>query len=81
MLERSADPLDQAADYAERMNQDGVARTLAPYAVEKPLILDGMECCRECANVIPAARLKARPQAARCAECQAEIDQRRSHFR
>lgn len=35
----------------------------------KPLIIDGVVCCRDCQEPIEPERLRARPNAARCIDC------------
>ncbi len=75
MLERFPDPLDTASQYADELNQRGVNAVLATLADEaQPLMIDGLPCCRECANPILAARLIAKPGACRCIECQSVFE-------
>jgi len=40
-----------------------------------PVYVDGVACCRECGEPIPAARLAAPPDAERCAECQQDFEE------
>lgn len=41
-------------------------------ALEAPLYIDGVRCCLDCEEPIPAKRLEVNPGAVRCVECQAE---------
>jgi len=36
---------------------------------EDPLIIDGVRCCLDCEEPIPAARLELKPDATRCVPC------------
>ena len=55
----------QAIEQARRlMDQDGGQR-----------IKNGRIICTDCGTPIPAGRLRARPGATRCVECQAELEE------
>lgn len=40
------------------------------------LILDGVRCCVDCEDPIPAGRIEAFPQATRCLACQQALERR-----
>lgn len=65
------------ADRAEIEEQQERDRALAEQraraeaGADKPLVIDGRVCCRDCELPIPEERLAANPNAARCVECKA----------
>ncbi|MBI3771427.1 MAG: TraR/DksA C4-type zinc finger protein [Gammaproteobacteria bacterium] len=82
MLERFADPIDAASDFTDRLNQSAIERELTQTkTTEKPLMIDGLPCCRDCGNTIPINRLEAKPDAARCTECQCVHDKKKGGYR
>lgn len=78
MTGRTADPIDAAADYADRHNADALARHRAPQpAAVQSIDPEGHIVCRDCDEPIPPARLAAHPHALRCIDCQEDEDLRR----
>lgn len=66
-------------DYADDA-QDGEATFLAkaldrakPAPGPAPEVIDGVPCCAECGEPIPAARLKALPGIGLCVSCAEEL--------
>jgi len=43
---------------------------------DRPLIINGERCCRDCGDPIPAARLAARPESVRCLRCKEDKERR-----
>jgi len=70
-VESFPDPIDAANDLAERQNQSAINKALdAAKPDDEPVMVNGTACCCDCINVIPKARLKAKPDVCRCVECQ-----------
>lgn len=56
-------------------NAEALARVTNRASGQGPDWIDGVPCCRECGEPIPAARLAALPDAERCAECQKDFEE------
>jgi RNA polymerase-binding transcription factor DksA len=69
---------ERAQEYAHREREAGIAAAQAAQK-EKPLMIEGFECCRDCAEVIPRARLAT--GACRCIECQETHERREAGYR
>lgn len=67
------DDLDRAKDAGMADREQAIKRQLNRFK-EKPLIIEGEACCRDCEESIEA-RLAAGIEASRCLECQ----QRKEH--
>lgn len=63
------DDIDRAQQ-REQLDRDAAMRAARQQEHERPLLIDGKACCRGCGEPIPLARLRARPGACRCIECQ-----------
>ncbi|EGJ49034.1 TraR/DksA family transcriptional regulator [Desulfocurvibacter africanus] len=63
------DEVDQSQRAEELFLAEALARRNASEPLG-PVFLDGVACCRECGEPIPAARLAAVPGAALCVGCQ-----------
>jgi phage/conjugal plasmid C-4 type zinc finger TraR family protein len=70
------DIIDDAQELTEFHRQQSIRDALnGRYRErERPLIIDGVRCCRDCEEIIPAARLRANPYAVRCTACQERKD-------
>jgi phage/conjugal plasmid C-4 type zinc finger TraR family protein len=73
------DDVDVAQKYEESARRHGAAITLTPDRAT-PLVIDGETCCCDCEVVIPEERLAARPDAARCIECQTAHDKHLAQY-
>lgn len=69
------DILDHAKDLEMRQRQDALNKALKHSEPEQD-IRDGTVVCIDCATAINPARLKAKPNAARCIHCQ-QIEEKR----
>lgn len=67
------DPADLAAPVEARHHAEALA---AHYAARRPQPAAPDGLCVDCGDPIPPARLAARPDAARCVECQTIEDRR-----
>jgi phage/conjugal plasmid C-4 type zinc finger TraR family protein len=56
-------------------NAAALARVVNRLPGRGPVYVDGVACCRDCGEPIPAARLAALPDAERCAECQQDFEE------
>jgi len=63
------DIVDQA-QIAEDANLRAALAAARPAPAGEQLVLDGVVCCADCEEPIPAARLKSVPDATRCRDCQ-----------
>ncbi|MFV0422050.1 TraR/DksA family transcriptional regulator [Oleidesulfovibrio sp.] len=72
-----ADILDMATDVERMQREAAIALVLSGRAgtFAEPDVIDGVPCCRECGEPIPAARLAAMPGAALCVDCAREQEQ------
>lgn len=67
-----ADEADRAQAQVDAFIADSLARAkTAPGPA--PDIIDGVACCAECGEAIPAARLKALPGVGMCVACAEEL--------
>jgi DnaK suppressor protein len=62
-------------DLAQELEEKHRVKSLAVQAAaaatkEQPLVIDGVRVCLDCRDPIGKKRLKAKPDAARCVECQ-----------
>jgi DnaK suppressor protein len=69
------DILDHAKDLEMRQRQDALDKALKHSEPEQD-IRDGVVICIDCGGDIHPARLKAKPNAARCIHCQQIEEQR-----
>lgn len=70
-----ADEVDLSQDVITLANASALARVVNRAPGLGPVYVDGVARCRECGEVIPAARLAVLPDAERCAECQADFEE------
>ena len=73
-----------AADLAQVQEAGLIAEALATAKAQPdrgPVYIDGVACCRECEDAIPAARLKAVPGVGLCVVCAEEEGLRRQFDR
>lgn len=68
------DEIDVAQLTEAAIRADQIARARQRETVP-PVWIDGVACCAECGEPIPAARLAACPDAGRCVLCQAEYEE------
>ena len=73
------DIIDRAQQTEQRNLNRSLAQALHRPAEPPQWIEDGQVLCMDCTNPIPEARLKAKPDAARCVFCQSVKD-RRQHL-
>lgn len=71
-----ADIADRAAKAEQRNLNHSLAQALHRPAEPPQWIEEGQVLCLDCTNPIPEARLKAKPDAARCTFCQSVRDRR-----
>lgn len=69
-----ADEADLSQDVIALDNASALARVTNRAPGRGPEWIDGVPCCRECGDPIPAKRLAAVPDAERCAECQQDYE-------
>jgi len=69
------DEADMSQDVIALANASALARVVNRAPGLGPVYVDGVACCRECGEPIPAARLAALPDAERCAECQKDFEE------
>ncbi len=71
------DECDLAAEFQQMDLERALKRTLmAAHSNDEPFYIGGVRCCRDCEEPIPAERIRANPQAARCVACQARKERR-----
>lgn len=75
-----ADEADRA-DHIQELQRASALADVLERAPERALMIEGLECCRDCANPIPLARLRALPSAARCMECQEQHELKSRGYR
>jgi DnaK suppressor protein len=71
------DIFDRAQEFDELFRQSALCEHLAKNKGLQPLVLG---FCEDCGDKIPAARLKAYPQATRCIECQEKKERGHGSF-
>lgn len=72
------------ADRAQPREEEFQARALAAVLnrpTETPRVIDGVRVCLDCEDSIESKRLKANPQAVRCAECQQDHEHQQMRAR
>ena len=74
--ERS-DAAQPDAERAEVMIDVAGRQRMAVLAALKRLDEGGYGRCVDCRRMVPEGRLEARPEAARCVQCQSKVDRRR----
>lgn len=74
-----ADFADLAAEEEDRQRQLALRGQAERAARDRPLNPNG--CCRDCGDVISAARLSANPHAMRCLHCQTHVERNRANYR
>lgn len=70
-----ADEADMAQEIIVLDNTTALARVINRRRGRGPVYVDGVACCRECGEPIPAARLAAAPDAECCVECQKDFEE------
>ena len=69
------DLFDQAS-VLERLERETALQNARKHTyMEGPEWIDGVPCCRECGEPIPAVRLRAIPGVGLCKACQEEMEQ------
>lgn len=71
-----ADFADLAADEEDRLRQRALREQTERAARDRTVNPCG--CCKDCGDVINAARLSANPHAMRCLHCQAAVERNRA---
>lgn len=64
------------ADKVIRQHLEAALDAVKLYSGEKPIYIDGVACCIDCEEPIPAARLEALPHCCRCIDCQEDYEGR-----
>jgi phage/conjugal plasmid C-4 type zinc finger TraR family protein len=74
------DDADRAKDLEMEHRRRSVEHELASHIErEPPLMINGVRCCVDCQEPIPAERLAARPDSVRCLVCK-EIKEKRGRM-
>lgn len=72
-----SDEADRAGELEERERTKALARFFDEIAEADPQVsIDGVVVCLDCEDPLPAARLRAKPDAVRCIECQERFETR-----
>lgn len=67
------DSIERGQRLDEFYRRNAIAAHFASAAgPEEPLYIDGERCCLDCEDPIPPDRLRHRPDAVRCTECQSK---------
>lgn len=76
------DDVDRAKELEQEHRLRAVENELASHIErESPLIINGVRCCVDCRDPIPAKRLAARPDSVRCIECKQIKEQKQRGYR
>jgi len=71
------DEIDLANIATARHQQQALAnQQAAAQEAEQPLVIEGVRHCIDCGDIIPKARLDARPESVRCIDCKDIKEQR-----
>lgn len=68
------DLFDQASELERIERESALQKARMGIYQEGPEWIDGVPCCRECGEPIPAARLRAIPGVGLCKACQEELE-------
>ena len=76
------DDVDRAQKLEQEHRRRSVENELASHIEKDPsLVINGVRCCVDCGEPIPAERLAARPDAVRCIECKQAKEQKQKGYR
>lgn len=72
------DIFDQAQELERLDREAALQRARSRVQTGGPEWIDGVACCRECGEAIPAQRLAAIPGVGMCRNCQEELEKERA---